>query len=289
MRICLSQIGAPPGDSLRIDEITSNDTSILATQSFAETGEETKFHRPARSVAATHKTGFTLIELLVVIAIIAILAALLLPALSKAKDAARSTNCKSNLHQMFIGLALYLSDFQKYPLCIDPTLATSAYWDAKVLVYCQKGRGVFFCPANKPIYQWTNTPSLPANQSYGYNQGGTDDHGVLGVGGVRGSTAAVRETKIRVPCDMIVAGDYPGLRTGQDGDIFPSIEGNKSVISDSDEDDGDHLAARHNRGANVFFCDGHIEHARVVKWNEPSEAARLRWNSDHRPHRETWK
>src|SRR5947209_17115756 len=58
---------------------------------------------------------FTLIEMLVVIGLIVALMALLLPAILKAREAGRSTQCQSNLHQMMIGLTQY-SDLNKHYL-----------------------------------------------------------------------------------------------------------------------------------------------------------------------------
>jgi prepilin-type N-terminal cleavage/methylation domain-containing protein/prepilin-type processing-associated H-X9-DG protein len=69
------------------------------------------------------RRAFTLIELLVVIAIIAILAAILFPVFAKAREAARATQCRSNLKQIGTALAMYRDDYDgvncRHRICPD--------------------------------------------------------------------------------------------------------------------------------------------------------------------------
>ena len=110
------------------------------------------------------RTGFTLIELLVVIAIIAILAGLLVPALGKAKEKAKTTKCLSNQKQIGIAFMLYADDFKTYPP--HPTWSTAggklglsqgyasndpniADWDKRPLNQYAQAVEIYACPSDK--------------------------------------------------------------------------------------------------------------------------------------------
>lgn len=96
--------------------------------------------------------AFTLIELLVVCAIVALLGALVFPVFSRGKEAARSAACVSNLHQIGLGLQLYVADNNNHlPSMFDWTSAsdTNSPLIQRVLFGHVGSTNVFHCPSDQ--------------------------------------------------------------------------------------------------------------------------------------------
>ena len=124
-------------------------------------------HGPRDQTTNSGRHAFTLIELLVVVAIIAILAALLLPAISLVRDAAKRSSCSSNMRQILLGTITYSNDWEGVlPLPFD--LNGSVSWEVKLQEYADTTK-LFWCPANEAAswHQVTyNGETLRGRRSY---------------------------------------------------------------------------------------------------------------------------
>jgi prepilin-type processing-associated H-X9-DG protein len=204
-----------------------------------------------------------LIELLVVIAIIAILAALLLPALSSAKQKAGMINCVSNLKQIGLGMRMFADDNGEYypesggtiPWDLtDPDSATNA-WMQQIYSYVQN-TNVYHCPGNA---------QLPPNNRSPFNYFNGARAAYIAAGDQR---AAVNGKQILFPVAYVLAGD-----TIDSGQYF--------LPDDDDKDDysqncvgGDANGTpavgwkAHNNGQNILFADAHVKWFKGYKPDE---------------------
>jgi prepilin-type N-terminal cleavage/methylation domain-containing protein/prepilin-type processing-associated H-X9-DG protein len=250
------------------------------------------------TLVATSRSAFTLIELLVVVGVIALLAALLLPALTRAKAQAYRTKCSANLHQLGLGLQIYLGDEGVYPLAT--TGSGFGCWQNALVPLTSSNS--MFCPqpiralpAYLNLVGSTERDALP---HYGYNVLGAAWNGIaqpsLGLGGdfmVAGTNVSYRalpQARVLVPSQMIAIGDSgaylpPPVKQANSSVllyialpyVLPTVE--RPAVG-----------LWHDGGANMFLCDGHIEFAKQTNWIAASAAARQRWNNDCQPHPEYW-
>ncbi len=255
------------------------------------------------SHAVLRPSGFTLIELLVVIAIIAILAGMLLPALSKAKEKAKSTTCLNSQRQMAIASKTYAGDFlDHFPLTFwvrENNGKTKAWFN--FLQPYQQTTNLLLCPSRTKkfkelvaLYPTDQKDKAVSNYQMNFRLGGCDwpdvwdnskwngskDANVRNPSGTAlftdgGSKALASKDPLK--CVTPQTAEKAGAWVLHDPVSSAPCDG--CVVSDDPNWGGPHL--RHSGRSNVTFADAHVETLRASQWFwgdspwlKPDEASR---------------